>query len=175
MGAKAVVFCQEIRNNRIKSFDFDTGVSGGKTPVYSGTGETKTNTCIAPNIAASTHAPAWGATHLDRSVRLPENDFNPRSRMGSDTIFHPIVWYQIQISTHAPAWGATRHLKPIRSGSSHFNPRSRMGSDSNMIMRPIFAQISTHAPAWGATINHAITKCNIFLFQPTLPHGERLV
>ena len=54
-----------------------------------------------------------------------------------------------------------------------FNPRSRMGSDSRFTILPFLSLVSTHAPAWGATLIPTI-KNQKAMFQPTLPHGERL-
>ena len=141
----------------------------------------------------SIHAPAWGATcHRWRSLPRP-NDFNPRSRMGSDHQVVPLI-LERDISIHAPAWGATRSQTPSRPTRCYFNPRSRMGSDV-LDLRDIHLQgISIHAPAWGATRGgrrpglegeisiHApawgatdATGMHFSMseFQSTLPHGER--
>ena len=88
----------------------------------------------------------------DTVLMLPSagvDDFNPRSRMGSDGawIRHGSV---VEISIHAPAWGAT-------------------ASDDNPLYPMV---ISIHAPAWGATSDSA-DKFKSTLFQSTLPHGER--
>ena len=58
------------------------------------------------------------------------DDFNPRSRMGSDR-------FELL-------------LDPIKI---YFNPRSRMGSDWRVRRRYSSYAISIHAPAWGATGN----------------------
>jgi len=61
-----------------------------------------------PPVGVSIHAPAWGATDVDRL------------RQGDHIV-----------SIHAPAWGATAisayHCQAIPS----FNPRARMGRDDN--------------------------------------------
>ena len=41
-----------------------------------------------PLFAISIHAPAWGATATDWEDILIRNDFNPRSRMGSDCYYY---------------------------------------------------------------------------------------
>ena len=77
--------------------------------------------------------------------------FNPRSHMGSDSI-------------------AGAQLYSHRG----FNPRSHMGSDSAKFWLTILLAVSIHAPTWGAT---ALVNCKEkkdFVFQSTLPHGERL-
>ena len=118
----------------------------------------------------SIHAPARGATDhpiisggnllfqstLPRGERLDDvlifsmlNDFNPRSREGSDD----------------------------RSGersdiSRHFNPRSREGSDTMFSYAVRCTFISIHAPARGAT-QHICGRRTFLPFQSTLPRGER--
>ena len=54
----------------------------------------------------SIHAPAWGATFISLGSKVGIQDFNPRSRVGSD------FWLPFH---HNPA--------------QNFNPRSRVGSD----------------------------------------------
>ena len=146
-----------------------------------------------PNI--SIHAPAWGATpkfkDTDKASEfqstLPHGErhdpakaaaqsggyFNPRSRMGSDSVTSNIWRYNMDfnprsrmgsdgpsdlprehrgISIHAPAWGATRAERPDWTPVINFNPRSRMGSDGASKLMMDLSNISIHAPAWGATL-----------------------
>ena len=42
-------------------------------------------------------------------IKLQE-DFNPRSRVGSDKSFFADIVDDVKISIHAPAWGATTML-----------------------------------------------------------------
>jgi len=122
-------------------------------------------------------------------------DFNPRSRTGSDYV----QWYRcrcVSISIHAPERGATapptvntadnRYFNPrSRTGSDpaengmtytprDFNPRSRTGSDV-AVRRWDFAATDfnprsrTGSDYWRLTGNSYW-----FLFQSTLPNGERL-
>ena len=101
----------------------------------------------------SIHAPAWGATPLQIGAFEVSCDFNPRARVGRDSM-SPMENMRgesfqstrprgarrrhgerqrcrPQISIHAPAWGAT--------------------IDVMLKMKAVFKQISIHAPAWGAT------------------------
>ena len=100
-------------------------------------------------------------------------NFNPRSREGSDTVFHAKHLHSL-ISIHAPARGATKEVRktlnltlisihaPARGATAfpfkilltsfYFNPRSREGSD----------------------VNNARYEEILELFQSTLPRGERL-
>ncbi len=48
-----------------------------------------------------------------------------------------------------------------------------MGSDDAETKQALAAVVSTHAPAWGATAIGSIFSKQA-MFQPTLPHGERL-
>jgi len=57
------------------------------------------------------------------------------------------------VSIHAPARGATRFILLFSRGDICFNPRSRTGSDTLLFQSVIL----------------------YFLFQSTLPHGERLL
>ena len=77
-------------------------------------------------------------------------DFNPRSREGSDRVAISSFVYLL-----------------------YFNPRSREGSDKNGHMYgDIGFLISIHAPAKGATIFDRFF-INAILFQSTLPRRER--
>ena len=122
--------------------------------------------------------------------------FNPRSHEGSDILklsFAPCA----AISIHAPTRGATiKSLKKICQ-LRNFNPRSHEGSDGLPGQRPDESNvISIHAPTRGATGTHPRNTCHqnyfnprshegsdvltsakryrIFVFQSTLPRGERL-
>ena len=100
------------------------------------------------------------------------NDFNPRSREGSDSGYSSCDFYNgisihapargattasaiwsicCKISIHAPARGATQHRQRQQSIQHYFNPRSREGSDST-------EQLIDETP---------------YQFQSTLPRGER--
>ena len=125
---------------------------------------------INQRISISIHAPARGATWdrafheseyifqstLPRGERqqpareaAPEENFNPRSREGSD-----------------PAgFAAGRFI-------INFNPRSREGSDKTQGIIDRRFKISIHAPARGTTKDLHL-KGLLWLFQSTLPRGER--
>ena len=84
--------------------------------------------CMRRNV--SIHAPAWGATVYWICVKLLLRSFNPRTRMGCDTMcrqtLHKVVG---------------------------FNPRTRMGCDLPGLGTKPLSKVSIHAPAWGATEN----------------------
>ena len=122
----------------------------------------------------SIHAPAKGATGEIPTVFHRKNNFNPRSREGSDpngyTLVHINTYFNprsregsdeptfskispiCRISIHAPAKGATRELEEYLPTICNFNPRSREGSD---ISSSYFLRYSRQ-------------------FQSTLPRRERL-
>ena len=83
---------------------------------------------------------------------LELQDFNPRSREGSDRLIVCKLCFCLVISIHAPAKGATELEpgKPIPFGD--FNPRSREGSD----------------------VAYSKDTKNAYGFQSTLPRRERL-
>ena len=82
---------------------------------------------------------------LDRALR-----FNPRSHMGSDSTVIAASLMQ-RVSIHAPTWGAT---------SADRSPSK-------------YTKVSIHAPTWGATAGD-VQDYLAWMFQSTLPHGERL-
>ena len=122
------------------------------------------------------------------------DDFNPRSREGSDYYNMALQQYN-SISIHAPARGATRRTYPQLSELIDFNPRSREGSDTGSLLfyavkgnfnprsregsdprqeipEQPRVEISIHAPARGATDLLHLSGDGL-LFQSTLPRGER--
>ena len=127
---------------------------------------------------------------------LLNKDFNPRSRTGSDQYgrisgtrhkkFQPTLPHRerrpsriirvrsVVISTHAPAQGATGLTQRQLGEKLDFNPRSRTGSDPKKGGIDVFENISTHAPAQGATWTCSNAPSYSWVFQPTLPHRERL-
>ena len=79
--------------------------------------------------------------------------FNPRSREGSDfeRVIAGVDWGWISI--HAPARGATGNAPNQVKRSLYFNPRSREGSDIGRgAISGLSFYISIHAPARGATV-----------------------
>ena len=76
-------------------------------------------------------------------------NFNPRSREGSDSV-------------------PTRYS----SGSINFNPRSREGSDLDQMYEVKRDTISIRAPARGATTKTYVAMA-AQIFQSALPRGER--
>ena len=91
-------------------------------------GATRFNYAIYFCFYISIHAPARGATRTYGRGSSSDNNFNPRSREGSD-----VTNVEKEFSSH------------------YFNPRSREGSDDDFIIKWRSIFISIHAPARGAT------------------------
>ena len=128
-----------------------------------------------------------------RVLSSTSTDFNPRSRVGNDTIF-PFASLRWSISIHVPAWGTTLLLNIIPTIFHYFNPRSRVGNDASLLLLQLLLHnfnprsrvgndvsesipcqsvpISIHVPAWGTTAINADTVANM-QFQSTFPRGER--
>ena len=84
------------------------------------------------------------------SGKTTQDDFNPRSREGSDIVYSTGLTMSNKISIHAPAKGATE-TKSLASE---------------------WLEISIHAPAKGATLQLS-TLSTKTIFQSTLPRRER--
>ena len=107
--------------------------------------------CVRSEYTAiSIHAPARGATAASGQAGGDIQNFNPRSREGSDDLSGSCQ-RSLVISIHAPARGATR-MRSSRPCSWYFNPRSREGSDNLPARLCAVKEISIHAPARGATL-----------------------
>ncbi len=83
---------------------------------------------------------------------LTRTCFNPRPRMGGDSVIPQWEIDAMLVSIHAPAWGATR------PGRSNDNPHivsihaPAWGATSAAVaVDDGAAGVSIHAPAWGAT------------------------
>ena len=121
------------------------------------------------------------------------NGFNPRSRMGSDTMNSDRKNFR-NVSIHAPVWGATytrqhrpriylfqstlpygerQHFVDIIATSHRFQSTLPYGERQSIALKiNAIMIVSIHAPVWGATIIED-TNTTIDRFQSTLPYGER--
>ena len=147
-----------------------------------------------PDVIASIHAPAWGATRISlismdwrpfqsthpRGVRLEATDeqdkhtsFNPRTRVGCDaTRKKELICYQMFQSTHPR--GVRLQLRGKFDLLHQFQSTHPRGVRLYITYFDICAsQVSIHAPAWGATIIFSRTGCGR-KFQSTHPRGVRL-
>ena len=102
--------------------------------------------------------------------------FNPRSHEGSDLCLFCSIYLLHIVSIHAPTRGATKPTRCVRLLSRCFNPRSHEGSDC-LNPRDVlnYYLVSIHAPTRGATTKKPMLGFLHFLFQSTLPRGERLI
>ena len=96
----------------------------------------------------STHP--HGVRQYSQSSRCSVFCFNPRTRMGCDSLVNACSVIRL-VSIHAPAWGATRLGLSDITLERGFNPRTRMGCDRKRLEDYTNHFVSIHAPAWGAT------------------------
>ena len=103
-------------------------------------------------LLISIHAPARGATG-NTDIRHPtDQNFNPRSREGSDFLRVPANMTGKQISIHAPARGATLTLWLALRAVVKFQSTLPRGERHYEEIFPLCVKrISIHAPARGAT------------------------
>ena len=99
--------------------------------------------------------------------------FNPRSREGSDGVPSFALIPLNFISIHAPARGATILLCNIQLFSDISIHAPARGATSDKESKTGWITISIHAPARGATITKLMDQILQFIFQSTLPRGER--
>ena len=107
----------------------------------------------------SIHAPARGATG-NTDIRHPtDQNFNPRSREGSDFLRVPANMTGKQISIHAPARGATLTLWLALRAVVKFQSTLPRGERHYEEIFPLCVKrISIHAPARGATAPQRLCK-----------------
>ena len=102
-------------------------------------------------------------------MTIPD-DFNPRSREGSDTIYSQIFTTR-RISIRAPARGATQQDQRDTQYRD-FNPRSREGSDASndgfMTIPDDFNPRSRE----GSDGSHHATECGFYHFNPRSREGS---
>ena len=84
-------------------------------------------------------------------IKLHKSNFNPHSHEGSDLSGYSTA-NGVEISIHTPTRGATERAYKNETTKVYFNPHSHEGSDYSA---------------------RAVTVLD-FLFQSTLPRGERL-
>ena len=110
---------------------------------------------ISCNVSTdiSIHAPAKGATLLDARSFQILNNFNPRSREGSDSIFHCVRQFIRIISIHAPAKGATFNVYK-GTAAKEFQSTLPRRERRDLLVGMQTQVISIHAPAKGATGDH---------------------
>ena len=121
----------------------------------------------------SIHAPAKGATRKVCYIWKTMNNFNSRSREGSDMQWFNIICCAVLISIHAPAKGATFGLSAYLFFCSHFNSRSREGSDHKSQVREALKQDFNSRSREGSDSGGVTTNINNKIFQFTLPRRER--
>ena len=141
----------------------------------------------------SIHAPAWGATPRPAPLLPQHIDFNPRTRMGCDSLAAfssaltslfqsthphgvrppaPITPRAVSmISIHAPAWGATRPAGSVAADYMISIHAPAWGATRFPCPRSRASTISIHAPAWGATRDLLADFMIISYFNPRTRMG----
>ena len=124
-------------------------------------------------IRISIHAPAKGATKRQRKLYRYFNNFNPRSREGSDILTIFPMHSSGTISIHAPAKGATS-MPPLKapdqiSISIHAPAKGATGLCVGALVQ---SGISIHAPAKGATCTSCPTWRSCCNFNPRSREGS---
>ena len=102
-------------------------------------------------------------------------DFNPRSREGSDRVAISSFVYLLYFNPRSRE-GSDYVGGFMITLYSDFNPRSREGSDKILFCTfTIFFSISIHAPAKGATAHRRWHCCTIYHFNPRSREGSDYV
>ena len=143
----------------------------------------------------SIHVPAWGTTRQQHRYRQHRSYFNPRSRVGNDTITKNFSLLHKAFQSTFPR-GERQYVDKLNELCEYFNPRSRVGNDkySTRIINmdnefqstfprgerhtlphcsTFSCKISIHVPAWGTTFKFDFHS-TLSIFQSTFPRGERL-
>ena len=127
----------------IKLGRFQSTLPHGERLLSEGAGRTRGNISI--------HAPARGATRPAVPEPSDLKNFNPRSRTGSDAKESGYIIRSYNFNPRSRTGSDVAPLEWVKQHASDFNPRSRTGSD--LIFRG--------------------SKGIMWIFQSTLPHGER--
>ncbi len=146
-------------------------------------------------LAVSIHAPAWGATSTAYRPRAIPTRFNPRARMGRDSLqpdhpcrccrFNPRARMgrdEVKGINTGPGYafqstrphGARPSMHGSINSSNMFQSTRPHGARRQIpatIRRSV--QVSIHAPAWGATTGRTQIGMLSRKFQSTRPHGAR--
>ena len=101
-------------------------------------------------------------------------DFNPRSREGSDCVATSVL-LTVMISIRAPAKGATCLSKLPFNQNYHFNPRSREGSDKIWYSKWYSKNYFNPRSREGSDVQNTSTQAIEVQFQSALPRRERRI
>ena len=99
------------------------------------------------------------------------NNFNPRSREGSDPSSSFVPSPIVQFQSTLPRRERLKRDSVSRHGHN-FNPRSREGSDLLALLASLLALISIHAPAKGATFQPGLSASQDGHFNPRSREGS---
>ena len=134
--------------------------------------DTNINTSVCFKFV-SIHAPTWGATLCMVFAIILRMVSIHAPTWGATCVTVYVGRNLLYVSIHAPTWGATPRFLARFNVYRSFNPRSHVGSDAFSSAASRQSQVSIHAPTWGATCITLSLAAESFLFQSTLPRGER--
>ena len=122
--------------------------------------------------AISIHAPAKGATPAPAHCPASMQNFNPRSREGSDSLCSQLFHCCCHFNPRSRE-GSDDLIRRFTSFRCNFNPRSREGSDDACQgYREKALVISIHAPAKGATGRITAAPACCYNFNPRSREGS---
>ena len=147
-------------------------------------------------LIVSIHAPAWGATLPICPKEDESGCFNPRTRVGCDTVANESPFWLMKCFNPRTRVGCDAVLMPMALAAIWFqstHPRGVRQELTGMagneqavsIHAPAWGathhdvafrrcvQVSIHAPAWGATLHGLKKGHSLLLFQSTHPRGVR--
>ena len=118
-------------------------------------------------VFVSIHAPVWGATHHHLTESANEPCFNPRTRVGCDTINLHLGAYTLSFNPRTRV-GCDAFCTVKIYWLQRFNPRTRVGCDIACYKLHITGCVSIHAPVWGATktVVFLSDKCRVSIHAP---------
>ena len=114
-------------------------------------GATKNQRHDRHSLSVSIHAPAWGATLQSMDCLMSWPRFNPRPRVGGDSIFPSIISLSFGFQSTPPRGGRPRIGDPANATynvSIHAPAWGATGDEGHIWF---YFDVSIHAPAWGAT------------------------
>ena len=106
------------------------------------------------------------------SAPADETNFNPRSRMGSDTTLITEIRKYPNFNPRS-RMGSDGRPAPKTNKNNYFNPRSRMGSDFLCTSWTLRALYFNPRSRMGSDDKRNRIGFSPGPFQSTLPHGER--
>ncbi len=119
----------------------------------------------------SIHAPAWGATEVDR-IFLVGRQFQSTRPRGARPQIALVTANGLTFQSTRPRGARLLGRTEAIGEAARFNPRARVGRDVAKRGIRAYTEVSIHAPAWGATAPLPEGGL-VLMFQSTRPRGAR--